>query len=79
MKTIQQRLNNISGQIEGVKRMVDANKDCVAVLTQLKAIKSAVAGVMDTVVEEKFETCMKSLKNEDKKLLIKLKSYVRSN
>ncbi len=79
VKTIQQRLNNIGGQIDGVKKMVDEEKDCVQVLTQLKAIKSAIGSVMDTVVEDQFETCMKSLKVEDRALLIKIKDYVKSN
>lgn len=79
MKSMSQRLNNISGQIEGVKKMIDSKKDCLQILTQLKAIKSAVGGVMDAVVEDQFDTCMKSLKNEDKKLLIKIKNYVKSN
>ncbi|HEX8923580.1 MAG TPA: metal-sensitive transcriptional regulator [Patescibacteria group bacterium] len=79
MKSNTQRLNNIIGQIEGVKKMMESKTDCVSVLTQLKAIKSAVAGVMDAVVEEQFETCLKSLKDEDKKLLVKMKNYVKSN
>lgn len=79
MKTISQRLNNITGQIDGVKKMIENKTDCIQVLTQLKAIKSAIGSVMDTVVEEQFDTCMKSLKNEDKKLLIKMKDYVKSN
>ena len=79
MKSIQQRLNNITGQVEGVKKMVDGGKDCLQILTQLKAIKSAIGSVMDTVVEEQFDTCMKSIKDEDKKLLIKIKDYVKSN
>lgn len=71
MKSIGQRLNNISGQIDGVKKMLDTNCDCVKLLTQLKAIKSAVAGVIDEIVEDQF--------NHDKKILIKLKKYVKSN
>lgn len=77
MKSMSQRLNNITGQIEGVKKMIDNKKDCLQILTQLKAIKSAVGGVMDAVVEDQFDTCMKSLKNEDKKLLIKIKKYLK--
>jgi len=79
MKSIAARLNNITGQIEGVKKMVDRQTDCLQVLTQLKAIKSAVGSVMDTVIEEQFNTCMKSLKKEDKDLLINIKSYVKTN
>jgi DNA-binding FrmR family transcriptional regulator len=79
MKSAKQRLNNIIGQVEGVKKMLDVGSDCVQLLTQLKAIKSAVSGVMDTVVEEQFDTCMSSLNEADKKLLIKMKNYVKSN
>jgi len=79
VKSNQQRLNNIIGQTEGVKKMIDAKADCLKVLTQLKAIKSAVSSVMDSVVEDKFNTCLKSLNHDDKKLLINLKKYVKSN
>jgi DNA-binding FrmR family transcriptional regulator len=79
MKSDQQRLNNIIGQIEGVKKMMDSKADCLKVLTQLKAIKSAVSGVMDSVVEDKFETCLKSVSRDDKQLLIQIKKYVKSN
>lgn len=58
---------------------MDQKADCQKVLTQLKAIKSAVAGVMDSVIEEKFETCLKSLSRDDKNLLVNLKKYVKSN
>lgn len=79
MKTISQRLNNISGQIEGVKKMRETECDCIKVLTQLKAIKSAISGVMDAIMEEQYETCFKTLSEKDKKLFIKLKEYVKSN
>ena len=75
MKSISQRLNNISGQIEGVKKMIDNKSDCLAVLTQLKAIKSAVGGVMDGIIQDQFDTCLKSLSTKDKELLSKIKNY----
>jgi len=79
MKSITARLNNITGQIEGVKKMVDKKSDCLQVLTQLKAIKSAVGSVMDTVIEEQFNTCMKSMKKEDKEMFLDIKNYVKTN
>ena len=79
MKSKEARLNNIIGQLEGVKKMLSSNADCISVLTQLKAIKSAVGGIMDTVMDEQLDTCMKSLKDKDKKLLVKMRSYVRPN
>lgn len=79
MKTNEARLNNIIGQIEGVKKMMGNDVECLQVLTQLKAIKSAVSRVMDMVVEEQFDSCLKSLKGSDKNLLINIKKYVKSN
>lgn len=76
MKSKQQRLNNVIGQIEGIKKMLDTQADCTQILTQLKAAKSALSGVMNTIVEEQFDTCLPSLKKIDKKLLINLKKYV---
>lgn len=79
MKTNLQRLNNIIGQVEGVKRMMGNRQDCLAIITQLKAIKAAVNKVMDGVIEEQFDNCLKSIKEKDKALLIKMKNYVYSN
>lgn len=79
MKSIQQRLNNINGQINGVKKMIESESDCILVLTQLKAVKSAVEKVMDTVVEEQFDKCLTTLDKKDKETLIKIKKYVKSN
>lgn len=77
MKSLIQRLNNISGQIEGVKKMIDKDSDCLTVLTQLKAVRSAVSSAMDVVVEDQMEACMKSLSSEDKQLFAKIKTYVK--
>ena len=79
MKSTEQRINNIIGQLEGVKKMADRQEDCIKVLSQLKAIKSAVSGLMQTMVTDKFDTCLTSLKKDDKELLINLKKYVTTN
>jgi DNA-binding FrmR family transcriptional regulator len=79
MKSVNARLNNIVGQIEGVKKMMENDTECVKVLTQLKAIKSGISRVMDMVVEDQLDGCLKSLKESDKNLLINLKKYVKSD
>lgn len=79
MKSVSARLNNIIGQIEGVKKMMENDAECVKVLTQLKAIKSGISRVMDVVVEDQLEGCLKSLSTNDKNLLINLKKYVKSD
>lgn len=67
------------GQIEGVKKMVEEEDDCIQVLTQLKAVRSAVSGVMDQIVTSQFDSCIKKVTKKDKQLLIKIKKYVEFN
>jgi len=59
MKTTEQRLNNIIGQLEGAKKML-ANKerDCFAMLIQMKAARSAMSALMEKVVGEEFDRCL---------------------
>ncbi len=58
-KTNQQRLNNIIGQLEGVKKMLSNDqRDCLAILIQLKAIRSATTRLMDKILESEFDRCL---------------------
>jgi DNA-binding FrmR family transcriptional regulator len=77
MKTQQQLINNIIGQLNGVSRMIDNNKDCLAIVTQIKATHSALGSLMNKFVEENFLQCTRSYgeKNDNdlmKKLLAEL-------
>jgi DNA-binding FrmR family transcriptional regulator len=59
MKTAQQRLNNIIGQLEGAKKMLaDNNRDCFSLLIQLKASRSAISALMEKLVGEEFDRCL---------------------
>jgi DNA-binding FrmR family transcriptional regulator len=54
-KTFTQRVNNISGQLTGVnKMMTEPTPDCFKIITQLKAIKSAVSSLMEKYMESEF-------------------------
>lgn len=66
MKTIEQRINIIIGQLEGIKKMSKKKTDsCFSVITQLKAIRSATSSLMETVLKEEFKDCF--LRNNKKK------------
>jgi DNA-binding FrmR family transcriptional regulator len=74
-KSCVQRLNNISGQIKGVAEMMDKKSDCIEVLTQLKAVRSAISSLMNKIVEEKVDSCFESEKTDKKtikEILIKI-------
>ncbi|MDD2681150.1 MAG: metal-sensitive transcriptional regulator [Patescibacteria group bacterium] len=59
MKTAEQRINNIIGQLEGIKKMMlNSPDDCFALLTQMKAIKSAVSSLTEKILSSEFDRCL---------------------
>ena len=79
MKSPQDRLSIIIGQLSGIKKMMDNGDDCIKLITQLRASRSGIESVIDTIIVDKFDTCLKNLSSTDKKLLINIKKYVTSN
>ena len=53
------RLNRIEGQVRGVAKMIEDQRYCTDILTQLRAIKSAIASVEVKVVEQHMKHCLK--------------------
>lgn len=79
MKSITSRINNIIGQLEGIKRMIENQDDCIKVLTQVKATRSGIGRVAEEIMSNRMDQCMKTMSDNDKKLFIKLKKYVTTN
>jgi DNA-binding FrmR family transcriptional regulator len=67
MKTHQQFINNIIGQLNGVKRMIDEEKECLPVYTQMKAANSALMTLMNRYLEENFMDCMEKCSSQSEK------------
>lgn len=55
---MQKRLNRAIGQLTGVKTMIEDNRYCGDVLTQLAAAESAVRRVSEMVLAEHMRTCV---------------------
>lgn len=62
---IQNRLKRIDGQIQGVLRMIQDEKDCKDVVTQLSAIRSAVDRTIGVIVSDNLVVCMKESSSEE--------------
>lgn len=76
-KTFTQRINNITGQLAGVnKMMIEKQPDCFKVITQLKAIKSAVSSLMEKYMESEFECCLNRNKPAEREQLKKIFSEI---
>lgn len=55
---LQRRLNRAIGQLNGVKAMLDDNRYCGDVLTQLAAAESAVHRVSEMILRNHMQTCV---------------------
>ena len=61
------RLNRISGQIEGVKKMVEEGRYCPDILIQLKAIRSAIRAVESNILTKHLQHCVASSFSDDER------------
>ena len=52
------RLRRIEGQVRGIQRMVEENRDCRDVVVQLAAIKASVASLNTLVAETYAQECL---------------------
>jgi CsoR family transcriptional regulator, copper-sensing transcriptional repressor len=52
------RLRRIEGQIRGLERMVDADKYCIEVLTQVSSATKALQGVALALMDDHLSHCV---------------------
>ncbi|MEI5906570.1 metal-sensitive transcriptional regulator [Bacillus spongiae] len=55
---IKNRLKRIEGQLRGVLKMMDENKECKEVITQLSAVRSAVDRTVGVIVSSNLVECV---------------------
>ncbi len=66
---VQTRLRRIEGQVQGVQRMLDADRSCDEVLTQLLAVRAGLEQVSVLVGEKHLRECvLDSLDPEDPRI-----------
>lgn len=59
------RLNRIEGQVRGVKNMVESDRYCVDILTQVSAIQSALNSFNKILLQNHISTCVvEDIRNE---------------
>ena len=60
VSNLQKRLKKISGQINGVSKMIDENRYCGDILIQIAAIESALKEVGYIILKDHMYTCVSS-------------------
>jgi CsoR family transcriptional regulator, copper-sensing transcriptional repressor len=57
-KRLQNRINRILGQVQGISRMVEEDRYCVDILTQIAAVRSALDSVGRELLTDHIESCV---------------------
>ena len=56
-KKLARRLKIVEGQVRGLQDMLEKEAYCVDVITQTSAVKQALSGVEDALMENHLSTC----------------------
>ncbi|MGF1998077.1 metal-sensitive transcriptional regulator [Enterococcus casseliflavus] len=59
-KDILNRLKRTEGQLRGIQKMIEDEKKCVDVITQLSAVSSSVNRIMGIIVAENLKNCLEN-------------------
>lgn len=52
------RLNRVLGQITGVKKMIEEDRHCTEILTQIRAARAALKGLEASILERHLGHCV---------------------
>jgi DNA-binding FrmR family transcriptional regulator len=67
-KKILNRMNYLSGHLEGVKKMIENDEYCVDIILQNEAVISALKKVNEMILENHLNTCVtEAIKNKSEK------------
>jgi len=57
-KSIVTRLHRIEGQVRGIERMVEDDRYCIDILTQLGAVSTALESLAVTILDDHVQHCV---------------------
>ena len=73
------RLKRSEGQLRGIQKMIEEERDCIDIITQLSAVRSSVDRVIELLITENLMECINNpLKNsiEQKEKIEKAIKYI---
>ncbi|TMU88212.1 metal-sensitive transcriptional regulator [Bacillus sp. BHET2] len=63
-KEVTNRMKRLEGQVRGVLKMMEDEKHCKDVVTQLSAVRTAVDRTIGLIVAKNLEACIKESEEE---------------
>ncbi|SFN06515.1 DNA-binding transcriptional regulator, FrmR family [Izhakiella capsodis] len=82
-KKLQARVNRIQGQLSGLGKMLEQEADCDLILQQIAAVRGAINGLMQVVIEGHLHVHLVHESDEDRRaseleiMLKVLKAYMK--
>jgi len=64
-KAVLNRLSRAIGHLSSVKTMVENGRDCSEVLIQLAAVRSAIDGISEVILQDHIEHCLSDVESGD--------------
>ena len=65
--SVQKRLQRIEGQVRGLARMVDDDRYCIDIVTQISAVRAALRRAEEEVLKDHIAHCVEhAIKSGDK-------------
>ena len=58
-QSLLKRMNRVEGQVRGVAKMIEEDRYCVDIMTQVSAIKSALDAVAMQLLEDHTQGCVR--------------------
>ena len=52
------RLKRSEGQLRGIQKMMEEERDCVDIITQLTAVRSSVGRIIELMITENLTSCI---------------------
>jgi len=71
-KSYTNRLSRVEGQIRGISKMIDEDRGCQDVVTQLSAVKAGIDKIITLMVTENLMHCVSEENAEDQKEKVKM-------
>lgn len=64
---ILKRLRRIEGQVKGIHKMIEEDKNCVDILTQVAAVRAAINKAGGLILEKHSMTCIQNVASSEDK------------
>jgi DNA-binding FrmR family transcriptional regulator len=77
------RFKRIEGQVKGIQRMIEEDKNCIDILTQISAVRAAINRAGSLMLEAHSMTCIEEITSSDdrdkamKELSIAIQSFIK--